>query len=66
MLLLLCFTFKLYMPCFATTVRLASAGDAAEWEMAIALNLTAPVLLTKAFAAGMVKNKVCCQQQFMG
>lgn len=27
--------------------------------MAIALNLTAPLLLTKAFAAGMVKNKVC-------
>lgn len=28
--------------------------------MAIALNLTAPLLLTKAFAAGMVKNKVYC------
>ena len=38
---------------------LPCAGDAAEFEMAIALNLTAPILLTKAFAAGMVKNKVC-------
>ena len=51
-----------HIPCLAITVRLASAGDAAEWEMTIALNLTAPLLLTKAFAAGMVKNKVCCQQ----
>lgn len=32
-------------------------GDPAQWEMAIGLNLTAPILLTKAFAAGMVKNK---------
>ena len=38
---------------------LPCAGDPAQWEMAIGLNLTAPILLTKAFAAGMVKNKVC-------
>ena len=50
-------------PCMANTVWLMAAGDAAEWEMAIALNPTAPILLTKAFAGGMVKNKVCCQQQ---
>ena len=34
------------------------AGDSCEWEMAVNLNLTAPMLLTQAFAAGMVENKV--------
>ncbi len=33
-------------------------GDSSEWEMAVNLNLTAPMLLTQAFAAGMVENKV--------
>lgn len=35
------------------------AGDSKEWEMAVNLNLTAAMLLTQAFAEGMVKNKVC-------
>ncbi|KAL0018108.1 hypothetical protein WJX77_009366 [Trebouxia sp. C0004] len=32
-------------------------GDSSEWEMAVNLNLIAPMLLTQAFAAGMVENK---------
>ncbi|KAL3140443.1 hypothetical protein ABBQ38_004702 [Trebouxia sp. C0009 RCD-2024] len=32
-------------------------GDSSEWEMAVDLNLKAPMLLTQAFAAGMVKNQ---------
>ena len=35
-----------------------SAGDSEEWEMAVDLNLKAPMLLTQAFAAGMVDRKV--------
>ena len=34
------------------------AGDSQQWEMCVNLNLTAPMLLTQAFAAGMEKKKV--------
>ena len=34
------------------------AGDSQQWEMCVHLNLTAPMLLTQAFAAGMEKKKV--------
>jgi len=36
-------------------------GDSEQWEMCVNLNLTAPMLLTQAFAAGMEKKKVRIQ-----
>ena len=34
------------------------AGDSKEWEQLINLNVTAPLLLTQAFAKGMADKKV--------
>ncbi len=38
-----------------------NSGDSQQWEMCVNLNLTAPMLLTQAFAAGMEKKKVRIQ-----